>query len=219
MRLYRSKPGLAKKTRWSIKKGVFMKKYVLTFLSLMFLSNFAFADGGIPLWGLTTSTLLGSTGFLSIAYLPLIVPYMAVLIVLFLMVVFIEVAVIGFILKPVNYEKIFDITFKVNLVSTLAGAILLFIPVPFTQCPLTGLQCGLLGPWAFWGYLSLIIYNIICFYISYLIEYGIAKKLLSDIKPPKLRKAFLWANIATYALPILLYTIALVSAIKTGDLF
>lgn len=192
-----------------------MKKYVLTFLSLMFLSNFAFADGGIPLWGLTTSTLLGTA--IGSFFPFLLLPYGVILFILFHIIVFIEAKIIYFMLKSTNYDKVFDITFKANLVSMLIGTILLFAPIPFTQCPITGLQCGLLGPWAFWGPLSLLIYNIICLYISYLTEYYVAKKLLSDIKPSKLRKAFLWANIATYALPVLLYTIYFISAMKTGD--
>ncbi len=176
-----------------------MKK-ISVFLFLIFLSNFAFANAGVPLWGFTTSVLLCLSSILAMEISPIIT------LLFFIIVVLIETCVIKIILKNIKFLRAFTITCWVNFISTIVGIILLFLPLPFiNKC---GESCFWGGPWAFWGLFSWIFYNVLCFYLSYLIEYKVAqKRLLNDYDLKKIKKSFLWANIISYSFTFLLFVL------------
>ena len=98
------------------------------------------------------------------------------------------------------------------------GIILLFLPAPFVWDKLNTMEGGFLGPWGMIsGAYSLFLYNFLCLPLSYIIEYTYAKRELqqnSDMST--IKKSFLYANIATYALPILIYGIACVVQFKNS---
>ncbi len=187
-----------------------MKKYILAGLSVLCLPCLAFADGGVPLWGLTVSSTLGVTGWVGFGDLDwclrnrmlascfaLSLGFLLATLIFLIIVVALETGIIKYILKGIKWKRACWVTLKANIISTLVGAVLLFIPAPWVD--LHRLETGLLGPWGFGGLYTWLLYHLVCFYLSYVIEYKVAQKnLLADYELPKIKKAFLWANITTY---------------------
>lgn len=200
-----------------------MKKNIAIILSILLLGSPAFADGGIPLWGLNTSVFFAVSGLLTaisfkdlFSALPLIILFWLFTIFLLVVVVFVETFVVSLHIK-MNYNELFKIVFKSNLISMVVGIILLVLPAPFVWESLNTMKGAILGPWSFWGAYSLFLYNFLCLPLSYVIEYNIAKiKLQGSCDLSTIKKSFLYANIATYALPILIYGIACVFQIKNS---
>lgn len=174
-----------------------MKNYFIKiFLIFSFIINLSilpsFANGGIPLWIMTTPTVL-SLG------LPAI-PFALILI---LIVALVETIVAKFILKEITFLKLYIIIFGANTVSTLIGSLVVLFPYLFNKD-----YDIFLGPWGFWGGISILIMNILLFLISYFSEFLFSKKYfikLYDINI--IKKAFLFGNLTTYALPFIAYSV------------
>ena len=200
-----------------------MKKFLLSLLLIFLLSTPAFADGGVPLWGLNTSVFFTISSIWTIpafmypeAWGTAIFFWLFTLIIL-LLVVFIETIIIHRFIVQYDFRKLLSIVFKSNLISTIIGIILLFLPAPFVWSKLNTLWGALLGPWGFWGTYSLFIYNFLCLPLSYAVEYYYAKRILyPDNSLITIKKSFLYANVFTYALPILIYGIACIVQFKNS---
>ena len=201
-----------------------MKKLLLSLLFILILSIPAFADGGVPLWGLNTSVFFTISSIFAIPAL-LLYPHAwgeAIFFCLFtliilLLVVLIETVIIRKFIVQYDFKKLFGIVFKSNLISTIIGIILLFLPTPLVWSKLNTLWGALLGPWGFWGTYSLFIYNFLCLPLSYAVEYYYAKRILyPDNSLTTIKKSFLYANIVTYSLPILIYGIACIVQFKNS---
>ena len=202
-----------------------MDKLLLSlFLLLTVFSAPAFADGGVPLWGLNTSVFftISTMGTITAFSYPdawgTALFFLIFTLIILLLVVFVETLVVNRFINNLDFNKLFVICFKANLISTLVGIILLFLPVPFVLDKLNTMEGELFGPWGMIsGAYSLFLYNFLCLPISYIIEYTYAKRVLQqDCDIPTIKKSFLFANIATYVLPILIYGIACVIQFKNS---
>ena len=186
-------------------------KYCLLLL-LLLIGQASFADGGIPLWITSTPALLSLSawGDMIGGFVGIIIIYILVLLSL-LMVTLIEVFVAKFVLKNTKFLKLFRVFYIANLVSTLAGAIIISIPIPFIifsniKMNLSGF---LFGPWSYFNLLpygyTMLLLNIILFLISFYIEFYIGNRFLKqDYEEQKIKKAFWYSNIVTYILPVII---------------
>lgn len=200
------------------------KLRILIFILFLF-SSPVYADGGIPLWIITAPSAFSASIF-PLPYLDGMWPFFLFLTTVFLIIVtLVESGVVKlFFLREVKYAKLFNIVGIANIISTLAGAIITFLPAPFWYVAErissdTKMMLALFGYWGFLPPISLLVINVFLLWISYLIEYMYAKnKLIQDYDENTIKKSFLWANIVSYSLPIMLYGIAtifvLISIIK-----
>lgn len=188
-----------------------MKNKLLISIIMVFLSvSPCFADGGIPLWVMSAPTLFafglpeGIKGTLFTFILSLI---------LLLFVSLIEVFVSKLILKNTNFIKLFKIIYKANLVSTIVGFLIVIAPIPFEKGILNEpLAYAIVGPWGKFFFYSLLLLNIILLVISIIVEYCVSKKdLEKDYSKAEIKKSFVFANMTSYALPLIIYTIASIS--------
>ncbi len=188
-----------------------MKNKLLISIIMVFLSvSPCFADGGIPLWVMSAPTLFafglpeGIKGTLFTFILSLI---------LLLFVSLIETFVSKFILKNINFIKLFKIMYKANLVSTIVGFLIVIAPIPFEKELLKEpLAYAIVGPWGKFFFYSLLLLNIILLVVSIIVEYYVSKiDLEKDYNKAEIKKSFLLANMTSYALPLIIYTIASIS--------
>ena len=165
-------------------------KLLLTILGLC-ITLPCFADAVIPLWligfvpGFELFGNIGGTIFAIITG-----------ILLLLLVVIIEAFIIKLILKIEYFKDIFKIALKANIISTLVGCVFFCTELGYaipkgilhklnTNINLTSYDC------------EIITYFILCF-VSFVIEYFVAKKDLKSYSLVKVKISFLLANIATY---------------------
>lgn len=168
------------------------------------------ADGGIPLWVMSAPTLFafglpdGIKGTLFTFVLTLV---------FLLFVSLIEAIVSSFILKNINFTKLFKILYKANFVSTIIGFLIVIAPIPFEKELLKEpLAYAIVGPWGKFFFYSLLLLNIILLIVSIIVEYYVGKNdLINDYSKKDIKKSFLLSNITSYALPLIIYTIASIS--------
>ena len=188
-----------------------MKKLFITlFFITMILTTPAYANGGIPLWGLTTAHMLAMP--LLCIILPFLFPA------LFLIVSGIEAFVLKIFFKELKFIKVLKLTAIANLITTLIGAIFVWIPEIINNlfpsifekfATVDDITMQWFSHWAFWGAYSLFLSNIILFVLSYYVEYRYIKnKLKNEYDIKLINKAVLIANITTYFIPLLIYGIA-----------
>lgn len=181
-------------------------KFWILFLMLV-ISLPCYADGGIPLWVMSAPTLFafgipgGITGTLFTFVLSLI---------LLLFVSLIETVVVRIFLKNTKFEKMFGIVYKANFISTLVGFLIVIAPIPFKNDLLKEpLAYAIIGPWGGFLFYSILLLNVILLIMSYFVEYNVAKEdLINEYEKKEIKKSFLCANITSYAVPIILYSVA-----------
>ena len=173
-----------------------------------------FADGGIPMWGVTTSHFLILSGIATPGFFMypefsnfvLMLVLWLFMVFIFFVVVLIETLIIHKVITYHNFKKLLKIVFKANLISTVVGIPFIFLPTPFVYKKMDGMEFGLFGPWAFNGMYSLFLSNILMLFVSYAVEYLSVRKCFEESYDKKdIKKGFMIANLATYALPLLLY--------------
>ena len=209
-----------------------LKKFLLILMSFLFLGTIpAFADGGIPLWIWTAQDILGGSIGISLteifnqdvtfkgilAIISAIFVICLISLQLIAIVVFIETIVFRIILGKLNNGgKIIKTVLFSNLTSTILGTILFAIVYivsyhseqallinAYGGDHLTTVLFGVHG--AILGGLGLLLHNIFYFIISYYSEYMISLKLLKDeFENIKIKKAVIWSNLVTYAIPIII---------------
>ena len=185
-------------------------KLLLGILATFLFGLPCYADGGIPLWVLSAPTLFafglpnGIVGTLFTFVLTLV---------FLLLVSLIETLVSTFILKNINFIRLFKIMYKANFVSTIVGFLIVIAPIPFEKELLKEpLAYAIVGPWGKYFFYSLLLLNIILLIVSVVIEYYVGKKdLINDYSKKDIKKSFLLSNITSYALPLIIYTIASIS--------
>ena len=173
-----------------------------------------FADGGIPMWGITTSHFLILSGIVTPAFITypefstfvLMLLLWLFMLIVFFIVVLVETLIIYKVINYHDFKKLLKIVFKANLISTIIGIPFIFLPTPFVYKKMDGMEFGLFGPWAFNGMYSLFLSNILMLFLSYIVEYFVARKSFeTDYDKKIIKKGFMIANITTYALPLLIY--------------
>ena len=156
----------------------------------------SYADGGIPIWILSNSSSILATG---IEWREYCFIFILITLLLVLFVSFIETFVIKKVLEIKSFRKIFGITLKANIVSTIAGTIVTYFLI--TNENMTSLLW-----WSNkWYILNNLLLHILMLIISYFIEYNVAKFDLKDFAIGRIKKSFLYANILSYILfPVLI---------------
>lgn len=185
-------------------------KFLLISLAILLLGLPCYADGGIPLWVMSAPTLFafglpdGINGTLFTFILTLV---------FLLLVSLIETIVSTFILKNINFTRLFKIMYKANFVSTIVGFFIVIAPIPFEKELLKEpLAYAIVGPWGKYFFYSLLLLNIILLIVSIVVEYYVCKKdLITDYSKKDIKKSFLLSNTTSYALPLIIYTIASIS--------
>ena len=197
-----------------------IRKLKILILLFFLLSCPVYADGGIPLWIVTAPSAL-SASLIPLPYLDGMWPFFIFLTLIFLVVVIlVEFSVIKlFFLRNIAFIRLLKLVGIANILSTVAGAVITLLPAPlwYLSGQLSSDSKMVLALFGYWGFLppiSLLFINIFLLWLSYLIEYKYAKKeLVQDYDKKLIKKSFLCANIVSYFIPVLLYSIATISVI------
>ena len=191
-----------------------LKRLIMLIVSFLFAGVApAFADGGIPLWIYTAHTAIGlSVPGMGPGFIESIIWTLIIL----TGVIGIETFVVGYIFKFKELKKVFSAIFWGNLITTIIGAIItLSVFHSIVKSTKDYMDLLILGPYA--GLLNgygLVVGNILLFLMSFLVEYYIARSMLSNIfELQKIKIAFLSANIASYILPLIAALIVLFGVI------
>ena len=186
----------------------FRNVFIIILAMCTFCANQALADGGIPLWTYYASSILvlpvmGYNFFMLVFCI-----YIALFFLLFITLV--EALVVKWILK-IDFIKSFNVTFQANLISTIAGAFLTALPLPyyFVTHKINSIDLQLLGPWG-WNLYTTLFWNIALFLLSFIIEYKLAQRKLDNCNKSDIKRAYLYANIITYILPILILILLII---------
>lgn len=185
-------------------------KFLISIIIIFLFTAPCFADGGIPLWVMNAPTLFAFG--LPSGFVGTLITFVLSL-VLLLFVSLIETLVSKYILKNSDFIKLFKIMYKANFISTLVGFLVVIAPLPFEKVLLEEpLAYAIVGPWGKFFFYSILLLNIILLIISIIIEYLVSKKeLINEFNKKDVKKSFIIANLITYALPIIIYTIASIS--------
>ena len=193
-----------------------LKKFNKIFLMFLFIffcfgTLPAFADGGIPLWIYTAHTAIGISTLGSFDLLTLSISIIWILLVMSF-VIAMETIFIWFYFKFQHKNEIFlAVTFG-NIITTVIGSIITMGLFTLIMSSYHGdASLWLAGPYAVsLNYYGFIIGNILLFLMSFLVEYYIAQKMLKNLfSITELKKSFLYANIFSYLLPLLVAIIGL----------
>jgi len=191
-----------------------MKNKIFWLIFALIMGLPCFADGGIPMWGVTTSHFLLLSGVMipgffsypELSNFVLMIVVWLFMALIFFTVVFIETLIIKKMLGFRNLKELLKIVCKANIISTLIGIPFIFLPMPLVHNKMSGMDLGWFGPWAFNGMYSLFLSNILMLFLSYIVEYLVARKKFSYVyEKSDIKKSFFIANLATYALPLLIY--------------
>ena len=189
-------------------------KLLILFLILICATP-CYADAGIPLWINNPPSFFAFTFLIGSTHInPLIIGLFLSFIILIVVTV-IETGIIRVFLKNIELSNLLKIVFKSNLISAMVGSLIVLTPVPFQNS--VGLNKVIFGPLIITGdfYPIVMFYlNIILLILSFFIEYAAAKKdLIHSYETKDIKKAFWMANIATYAMPLVLYGLGMVVTI------
>ena len=176
------------------------KKLLILFLLIM-MGLPCYADGGLPLWTMTTSSYI-------------LTPFMGDIVgtyffwimfsILFTIIVFVEAAILF--TQFSNFKRVLNLSFKANLVSTIAGMSITLFPMFFNMQAMYegGLSSFVFfGFWNFWDGVGFIIYNILEFILSVIVEIYVIKKAIgTEYEILKIKNTVALANLATYSIPL-----------------
>ena len=171
-----------------------MKKISLFALFSLLCSKTALADGGIPF-----ILLISPLSFIALSY------FFGFGLLLFFLVVFVETGVLikSRVTQDITFKKVYLKVINANLLSTLAGVLLVvfsvFILYPVFKSVCPDVMCHLSFPAAIIfpanSNLSFILNMIICFLLSFWVEYWYLKKQIKNIN---LKRIVFVCNLVSY---------------------